>query len=31
VLDRKPYMREFAPCGEVRRPAWVGELTAGYF
>jgi tRNA-Thr(GGU) m(6)t(6)A37 methyltransferase TsaA len=31
VLDLKPYMREFAPRGEVRQPAWVGELMAGYF
>jgi tRNA-Thr(GGU) m(6)t(6)A37 methyltransferase TsaA len=31
VLDIKPYMREFAPRGEVRQPPWVGELMAGYF
>jgi tRNA-Thr(GGU) m(6)t(6)A37 methyltransferase TsaA len=31
VLDLKPYMREFGPRGDVRQPAWVGELMAGYF
>lgn len=31
VLDLKPYLRQFAPRGEVRQPAWVDELMAGYF
>jgi tRNA-Thr(GGU) m(6)t(6)A37 methyltransferase TsaA len=31
VLDVKPYMREFGPRGEVRQPAWSGELMAGYY
>lgn len=31
VLDIKPYMREFAPQGEVRQPAWAQELMAGYW
>lgn len=31
VLDIKPYMREFAPRGEVRQPQWAGELMAGYW
>ncbi len=31
VLDVKPYMRGFAPRGEVREPAWATELMAGYF
>ncbi len=31
VLDIKPYMRDFAPRGEVREPAWTGELMAGYW
>lgn len=31
VLDIKPYMREFAPRGEVRQPAWAIELMAGYW
>ncbi|MGW2825815.1 SAM-dependent methyltransferase [Streptomyces sp. NPDC001443] len=31
VLDVKPYLPEFAPRGEVRRPAWYGELMRGYF
>jgi tRNA-Thr(GGU) m(6)t(6)A37 methyltransferase TsaA len=31
VLDIKPCMREFAPRGEVREPAWAEELMAGYF
>ena len=31
VLDLKPYMREFAPRGEVRQPRWSHELMAGYW
>lgn len=31
VLDLKPYLRQFAPRGDVRQPAWVDELMAGYF
>tara|TARA_B100000676_G_C17783949_1_gene683410 strand:+ start:106 stop:567 length:462 start_codon:yes stop_codon:yes gene_type:complete len=31
VLDIKPYMRDFAPRGEVREPSWTGELMAGYW
>ena len=31
VLDIKPYMRDFAPRGDVREPAWAGELMAGYW
>jgi tRNA-Thr(GGU) m(6)t(6)A37 methyltransferase TsaA len=31
VLDVKPYLKEFAPRGEVREPAWASELMSGYF
>lgn len=31
VVDIKPYMPEFAPRGEVRRPAWAAELMSGYW
>jgi tRNA-Thr(GGU) m(6)t(6)A37 methyltransferase TsaA len=31
VLDLKPVMREFMPRGEVRQPAWAGELMAAYW
>jgi tRNA (Thr-GGU) A37 N-methylase len=31
VLDIKPCMRGFAPRGEVREPAWAGELMSGYW
>jgi tRNA (Thr-GGU) A37 N-methylase len=31
VLDIKPYMREFAPRGEVVQPAWSSELMANYW
>lgn len=31
VLDIKPYMRDFAPRGEIREPSWTGELMAGYW
>ena len=31
VIDIKPVMREFLPRGEIRQPAWVGELMAEYW
>ncbi len=31
VLDVKPYLKGFAPRGEVREPNWAAELMAGYF
>jgi tRNA (adenine37-N6)-methyltransferase len=31
VLDIKPYMREFAPRGEIRQPAWSTELMSEYW
>jgi tRNA-Thr(GGU) m(6)t(6)A37 methyltransferase TsaA len=31
VLDIKPYMREFAPKGVVRQPAWATELMSRYW
>lgn len=31
VLDLKPYFPQFDAAGEVRVPAWVGELMRGYF
>lgn len=31
VLDIKPYMRDFAPRGDIREPSWTGELMAGYW
>ena len=31
VLDIKPYMRQFAPRGEVHQPAWASELMARYW
>lgn len=31
VLDVKPYLRGFAPRGEVREPAWATELMAHYW
>jgi len=31
VLDLKPWVREFAPRGEVHQPAWITELMAGYW
>lgn len=31
VLDIKPWMREFAPRGLVRQPAWSVELMTGYW
>jgi tRNA-Thr(GGU) m(6)t(6)A37 methyltransferase TsaA len=31
VLDIKPYMRGFAPRGDVHEPTWAAELMAGYW
>lgn len=31
VIDIKPVMREFLPRGEVRQPAWAGELMQDYW
>lgn len=31
ILDIKPYMRDFAPRGEIHEPEWAGELMAGYW
>ncbi|HTS49825.1 MAG TPA: SAM-dependent methyltransferase [Bryobacteraceae bacterium] len=31
VLDIKPYLRQFAPRGEVHQPAWATELMAQYW
>jgi tRNA (Thr-GGU) A37 N-methylase len=31
VLDVKPYLRGFAPRGEVVEPEWATELMAGYW
>jgi tRNA (adenine37-N6)-methyltransferase len=31
VLDLKPWVREFAPRGELRQPAWMDELMKGYW
>jgi tRNA-Thr(GGU) m(6)t(6)A37 methyltransferase TsaA len=31
VIDIKPYVREYAPRGEVRQPDWVGELMQHYW
>jgi len=31
VLDLKPHVEEFDPRGEVREPAWMRELMAGYW
>ena len=31
VLDIKPVMHGFAPRGDVREPAWAGELMSGYW
>lgn len=31
IIDIKPVMREFLPRGEVRQPAWAGELMADYW
>ncbi len=31
VLDIKPYLRQFAPRGEVHQPGWATELMAEYW
>jgi tRNA-Thr(GGU) m(6)t(6)A37 methyltransferase TsaA len=31
VLDIKPYVREYAPRGEIRQPGWVTELMRNYW
>lgn len=31
VLDIKPYMVEFGPIGDLRQPAWAGEIMRDYF
>lgn len=31
VLDVKPWMKEFAPRGEVRQPDWAAELMQSYY
>jgi tRNA-Thr(GGU) m(6)t(6)A37 methyltransferase TsaA len=31
VLDIKPWVREFAPRGDVRQPDWMTELMRGYW
>lgn len=31
ILDIKPVMREFQPRGEIRQPAWAGELMKNYW
>jgi tRNA-Thr(GGU) m(6)t(6)A37 methyltransferase TsaA len=31
VLDLKPVMRGFLPRGDLREPAWAGELMRGYW
>ena len=31
ILDIKPYMAGFAPRGDVREPAWAGELMQDYW
>jgi tRNA-Thr(GGU) m(6)t(6)A37 methyltransferase TsaA len=31
VLDIKPWVREFAPRGDVRQPAWITELMRDYW
>ena len=31
VLDIKPVMKGFLPRGEIREPAWAGELMRGYW
>jgi tRNA (Thr-GGU) A37 N-methylase len=30
LLDVKPYLKGFAPRGEIREAAWANELMAGY-
>ena len=31
VLDIKPYVRDFAPRGDVRQPSWIDELMRDYW
>lgn len=31
VLDIKPWVKEFAPRGEVFQPNWISELMKGYW
>ena len=31
VLDLKPWVSAFGPRGEIREPAWIGELMRGYW
>ena len=31
VIDVKPWVREFAPRGEVRQPDWMTELMRRYW
>jgi tRNA-Thr(GGU) m(6)t(6)A37 methyltransferase TsaA len=31
VLDIKPYLREFAPRGEIHQPGWATELMSQYW
>lgn len=31
VLDIKPFMKEFAPRGEIHQPQWTSELMKGYW
>ena len=31
VLDIKPVMRGFEARGDIREPAWAGEIMAGYW
>jgi tRNA-Thr(GGU) m(6)t(6)A37 methyltransferase TsaA len=31
VLDIKPFMAGFAPRGDIREPAWAGEIMSGYW
>jgi tRNA (Thr-GGU) A37 N-methylase len=31
VLDIKPYVREYAPRGDIRQPRWVTELMRNYW
>ena len=31
VLDIKPYVREYAPRGEIRQPEWTSELMQHYW
>jgi len=31
VLDIKPWVKEFAPRGEINQPSWITELMKGYW